>query len=54
LRIELSIAGRLGNGQTMVEALQEAAQELSAPDSSSLATLDKTFSAMTYTFTSGW
>ena len=51
LRIELHAGGKLGNDLTMVKALQEGTQEMTAPDSSTLSSLEKSFSAINYPFT---
>jgi TRAP-type transport system periplasmic protein len=51
LRIELYAGGKLGNDLTMVKALQEGSQEMTAPDSSTLTTLEKSYSAINYPFT---
>lgn len=50
-RIELHASGKLGNDVTMVKALQEGQQELTAPDSATLAALEKGFSVINYPFT---
>lgn len=51
LQIELQASGKAGNDITMVKALQEGTLEMTAPDSSTLATLEKSFSAINYPFT---
>ncbi len=51
LRIELHAGGKLGNDLTMVKALQEGTQEMTAPDSSTLSSLEKSYSAINYPFT---
>ncbi|MEO8154155.1 MAG: DctP family TRAP transporter solute-binding subunit [Rhizobacter sp.] len=51
LRIELYAAGKLGNDVTMVKAVQEGTQEITIPDSSTLASLERSFSAINYPFT---
>ena len=51
LRVELQASGKAGNDVTMVKALQQGTLEMTAPDSSTLATLEKTFSAINYPFT---
>ena len=51
LRIELQASGKAGNDVTMVKALQEGRLEMTAPDSSTLATMEKSFSAINYPFT---
>jgi tripartite ATP-independent transporter DctP family solute receptor len=51
LRIELHAGGKLGNDHTMVKALQEGTQEMTAPDSSTLSSLEKSYSAINYPFT---
>lgn len=50
-RIELHAGGKLGNDLTMVKALQDGSLAMTAPDSSTLATLEKGFSAINYPFT---
>jgi tripartite ATP-independent transporter DctP family solute receptor len=50
-RIELHAGGKLGNDLTMVNALQQGTLAMTAPDSSTLATLEKSFSAINYPFT---
>jgi len=51
LQIELQASGKAGNDITMVKALQDGTLEMTAPDSSTLATLEKSFSAINYPFT---
>src|SRR3954470_21901942 len=51
LKVELQASGKAGNDLTMVKSLQEGALEMTAPDSSTLATLEKSFSAINYPFT---
>ena len=51
LHIELQASGKAGNDLTMVKALQEGRLEMTAPDTSTLATLEKSFSAINYPFT---
>jgi len=51
IRLELIPGGKAGNDLTMVKALQEGKLEMTAPDSSTLAALEKGFSAINYPFT---
>lgn len=51
LKIELHAGGKLGNDLTMVKALQEGSQEMTAPDSSTLSAMEKSYSAINYPFT---
>jgi TRAP-type transport system periplasmic protein len=51
LRVELHASGSAGNDITMVKALQAGTREMTAPDSSTLASLEKSFSAINYPFT---
>lgn len=51
LRIELQASGKAGNDLTMVKALQEGRLEMTAPDSSTLSSMEKSFSAINYPFT---
>jgi TRAP-type transport system periplasmic protein len=51
LKVELHASGKLGNDVTMTEAAREGKLEMTAPDSSTLASLDKRFSAINYPFT---
>jgi len=51
IRIELHASGRLGDDLKMVGALQQGTQDITCPDSSTLARLVKDFSAINYPFT---
>jgi tripartite ATP-independent transporter DctP family solute receptor len=51
LRIELHPSGQLGDDMKMVKALQAGQQDITCPDSSTLAPLVKDFSAINYPFT---
>ena len=51
LTVELHASGALGNDVSMTEAAREGKLEMTAPDSSTLAALDKRFSAINYPFT---
>jgi TRAP-type transport system periplasmic protein len=51
IRIELLAGGKAGNDIAMVKALQVGELEMTAPDSSTLASLEKGFSAINYPFT---
>lgn len=51
LRIELHAGGKLGNDLTMVKALQDGTQDMTVPDSSTLSSLEKSYSAINYPFT---
>jgi tripartite ATP-independent transporter DctP family solute receptor len=51
LRVELHAGGSLGNDLTMLKALRENRLAMTAPDSSTLAPLEKAFSAINYPFT---
>jgi tripartite ATP-independent transporter DctP family solute receptor len=51
LRVELLAGGKAGNDVTMVKALQEGTLEMTAPDTSTLASMEKGFSAINYPFT---
>lgn len=51
LRVELLAGGKAGNDLTMVKALQDGSLEMTVPDSSTLASLEKGFSAINYPFT---
>ncbi|MDZ7939002.1 MAG: TRAP transporter substrate-binding protein DctP [Rhodoferax sp.] len=50
-KIELHAGGTLGNDLTMTKALQEGTLAMTAPDSSTLASLEKSFSVINYPFT---
>ncbi len=51
VRVELHAGGKLGNDLTMVKALQDGTQEMTAPDSATLSSLEKGYSAINYPFT---
>lgn len=51
LRVELMAGGKAGNDVTMVKALQEGTLEMTAPDTSTLSSMEKGFSAINYPFT---
>jgi tripartite ATP-independent transporter DctP family solute receptor len=51
LRVELLASGKAGNDVTMVKALQDGTLEMTAPDTSTLASMEKSFSAINYPFT---
>jgi tripartite ATP-independent transporter DctP family solute receptor len=51
LKVELHAGGALGNDVSMTQATREGKLEMTAPDSSTLATLDSRFSAINYPFT---
>lgn len=51
IRISLAAGGKLGDDVKMVEALQAGRQDITCPDSSTLATLMPDFSAINYPFT---
>jgi tripartite ATP-independent transporter DctP family solute receptor len=51
MQVELSASGKLGDDLTMVGALRAGKQDMTCPDSSTLATLVKDFSAVNYPFT---
>jgi len=51
LRVELIASGKAGNDVTMVKALQDGTLEMTAPDTSTLTSFDKGFSAINYPFT---
>jgi tripartite ATP-independent transporter DctP family solute receptor len=51
IKVELHASGALGNDVTMTQAAREGKLEMTAPDSSTLATLDSRFSAINYPFT---
>jgi len=51
LKVELHASGALGNDVSMTQAVRDGTLEMTAPDSSTLAPLDKRFSAINYPFT---
>jgi len=51
IRVELRASGQLGDDLKMVGALQQGTQDITCPDSSTLARLVKDFSAINYPFT---
>ncbi|MBS0291733.1 MAG: DctP family TRAP transporter solute-binding subunit [Proteobacteria bacterium] len=51
LRVELHADGKLGNDVSMTKAASDGQLEMTAPDSSTLAAMDKRFSAINYPFT---
>lgn len=51
IRVELFSGGKLGDDLTMVNALRDGTQDITCPDSSTLARLVKDFSVVNYPFT---
>jgi TRAP-type transport system periplasmic protein len=51
IRIELFAGGKLGDDLTMVNALRQGTQDITCPDSSTLARIVKDFSVVNYPFT---
>ena len=51
IRVELFAGGKLGDDLTMVNALRDGTQDITCPDSSTLARLVKDFSVVNYPFT---